>query len=119
MNEQRWAAFDDDLRIRIAESGYKRFNEPSLDTNKAEAKQSTQDPQAEYANLIKLVRESIEATVPEKTWVKKNGRIVSEKTKALYEARTRHFKQANRRKMRARNGIGRQGLHASRTTRYG
>ena len=95
MDEKRWAAFDDDLRIRITESRQTRYNEPSSDTNKKEAEQNVQDPQTEYANLTKLVRESIEATVPAKAWTKKNGRIVSEKTKALYEARTRQF-QANK-----------------------
>ena len=40
-----------------------------------------------------MVRESIEKVVPAKTWTKKNGRIVSEETKALYEERTRQYQK--------------------------
>ena len=46
MDVQRWAAFDEDLRIRIAESGHLRYEQQLLDTDKEAEDQSTHDLQA-------------------------------------------------------------------------
>ena len=46
-----------------------------------------------YAQLTACVYESIKEIVPEKKWLKKNGRVVSETTKELFERRAKAFKR--------------------------
>ena len=98
MDKQRWAAFDNDLRIRIEESGRTRYKHSQPTTGKIKTQINSEDMHSSYAHLSTLVQKSIDAivrVVPSKTWTKKNGRIVSEETKALYEERTRQY-QASR-----------------------
>ena len=45
----------------------------------------------EYAHLTKCVYETICKVVPEKKWIRKNGRVVSQGTKELFERRTKEF----------------------------
>ena len=46
-----------------------------------------------YDNLATCVFESIKAIVPEQQWIKKNGRVVSEETKTLFEERVKEFQK--------------------------
>ena len=91
MDEQRWAAFDCDLRIRMARSKQAGYDDSQQAASKMQEQKAEEESHAEYEHMTRLVRESIEAVVPPKTWSKKNGRIVSDETKALYEARTRQY----------------------------
>ena len=94
MNNQSWTEFDNDLRIRIARTR-QTCDETSVPvTNKMGAKTNMEDSQTDYEQLTTMVRESIDAIVPAKTWTKKNGRVVSEATKALYESRTRQYQSS-------------------------
>ena len=95
MDEQRWAAFDCDLRIRMERSRQVRYEASQSTVGKTCEDTANGELQEEYAHLTNVVRESIDATVPSKTRTKKNGRIVSDATKALYEKRTKQY-QANK-----------------------
>ena len=94
MDEQRWAAFDRDLRIRMTGSKQEGYDN-SQAADKTEESEAKEESHVEYEHMTSLVRESIKAIVPAKTRTKKNGRIVSDETKALYEERTRQY-QANK-----------------------
>ena len=48
-----------------------------------------------YANLTECVYATVKEIVPEKKWIKKNGRVVSEDTKELFEKRSKEYKRAN------------------------
>ena len=58
--------------------------------------------------MTKYVYETIKAVVPEKKWIKKNGRVVSEETKQLFEKRQQEYQKqkpdAARRKARSSFG---------------
>ena len=60
------------------------------------------DLHCRYVKLQECVFETIKEVVPEKKWIKKNGRVVSKETKALFEKRAREFQKqkptADRRK---------------------
>ena len=96
MTDQSWPSFDEDLRIRL-----QKEEEPRADDKKHKAKVKkvsnsavTADKLANrYTHLTKCVYESIKKIVPEKRWIKKNGRVVSKETKALFEARTKEFQK--------------------------
>ena len=55
-----------------------------------------------YSHLTACVYATIKEVVPEKKWIKKNGRVVSKETKELFEKRAREFQKkkptASRRK---------------------
>ena len=88
MDSERWAVFDSDLRIRIEESRGKRYETPQSTGNMGKC-----DSHDEYAQITELVGASIAKVVPSKTRAKKNGRIVSAETKAMYEERTRQYQK--------------------------
>ena len=58
-----------------------------------------------YANLTECVYATIKEIVPEKKWLKKNGRVVSEATKALFEARAKEYKRAKPTRTRAEESM--------------
>ena len=48
---------------------------------------------ADYSKLTTCVYESIKAIVPEKKWIKRNGRVVSDEAKKLFERRAEEYKK--------------------------
>ena len=85
MNEDRlWPAFDEALRLKLQQE-----HEPKpTKINKTNPKANLSK---EYENLSKSVYETISEVVPEKKWLKKNGRVVSGETKKLFEKRAQAF----------------------------
>ena len=47
-----------------------------------------------FANITECVYETIKEIVPEKKWLKKNGRVVSQATKQLFERRANEYKRS-------------------------
>ena len=95
MTDQSWPRFDEELRIKLQQR-----HEPRVRSAKHEVVNETGET-AEggeelanvYAHLTKCVHETIKEIVPEKKWLKKNGRVVSEDTKLLFERRAKEFKR--------------------------
>ena len=92
MSKERWAAFDDDLRIKLSERTRERYPTIEADTSKPERNNDTGNERV-YTRLSRAIKETIDKVVPDKTWNKKNGRIVSDETKALYEKRARQYQK--------------------------
>ena len=88
MDVERWAAFDDKIRIIFEETSPEKYSSTQTDTSKREPNTGKGNDHGEYTRLSTVIKETIDQVVSEKTWTKKNGRIVSNETKALYEKRT-------------------------------
>ena len=71
MDEQRWTAFDCDLRIRMERSKQKRYEASQSAVCKTREDTPNDKLQVEYAHLTNIVRESIDAMVSSKTRTKK------------------------------------------------
>ena len=106
MNPQLWADFDRDLRIREQEfgqtrvvkrghNGHRRNGNAFLNaaTKEELPTQNLGELELEYDRLAKCTKETIKAVVPNKKKKKKNGRVMSEKTKELHEKRKRAFQK--------------------------
>ena len=52
---------------------------------------TVEDLANDFARLTKCTYEVITTNVPEKKWIKKNGRVVSKGTKELFEQRARQY----------------------------
>ena len=63
MSEERWAAFDDDLRIRLGESSRERYPTNEADTSKPE-QSNDKGNQREYTRLSSAIKETIDNVVP-------------------------------------------------------
>ena len=65
------------------------------DTNETEKKDidETEIIDACYKRLNKCVFETIKNVMPERKWIKKNGRVVSQGTKELFTKRAQEFQQ--------------------------
>lgn len=70
-----------------------RYPPNRTDTSKPQPITDTGNLHNEYAELATAIKEAIDQVESDKTWTKKNGRIVSEETKALYEKRTRQLQK--------------------------
>ena len=81
---QSWSEFDTALRIKLQQA-----EEPSRYDNEPEKT----DMANRYANLTSCVYETIQEIVPERKWLKKNGRVVSQDTKALFESRAKEYQK--------------------------
>ena len=96
MTDQSWPTFDEELRIKLQQR-----NEPRAQASNRMPREETVETENEaeglaneYADLTECVYETIKEIVSEKKWIKKNGRVVSEATKQLFERRTNEFKRA-------------------------
>ena len=83
MNSQSWPTFDETLRIKLQAD-----NEPKKQAQRVD---DTENLANSYEKLTSCVYETIKEIVPEQKWIKKNGRVVSEETKKLFEQRTQEF----------------------------
>ena len=95
-NDQSWPDFDEDLRIRLQKREEPQVTHANteLEEECGESKVTAKDNLATiYDNLATCVFESIKAIVPEQQWIKKNGRVVSEETKTLFEERVKEFQK--------------------------
>ena len=88
--------------MKIYEPDYRKekSEEPRVKVTKHEIEDTehvdtvtAKDLGTEYSELTKCVYESIKAIVPEKKWIKRNGRVVSDETKKLFERRTEEYKK--------------------------
>lgn len=95
MTSQSWPSFDENLRIKLQ----KEF-EPTNDWATGDEKSVLAEC---YSKLQKCVYETVKEVVPEKTWIKKNGRVVSEATKELFEKRAQEFQKQKPTAKRRRN----------------
>lgn len=89
MSGQLWPEFDTRLRIKLQEK-----EEPRVTVDQHSRKVAGtegQDLAARYKNLAQCVYETIKEVVPEKQWIKKNGRVVTQATKELFERRAQEF----------------------------
>ena len=62
MDDKRWAEFDSDLRIRMAESRQTRYDKPQPAGNVDKS-----NMEEDYARLTHMVSETIDKIVPSKT----------------------------------------------------
>jgi len=85
MNSQSWQEFDSDLRIRIQEKTQTRAIESG------HIGHTESDLSQELEDLTSCTKETIAAMVPKQEKKKKNGRVMSDKTKELHEKRRREF----------------------------
>ena len=91
MDNQSWRNFDQTLQIKLQEETV-TVNQPRV-TN-AESVTilcGLQRRRVDYDRISTCVQETIQETVPKQKKVKKNGRTVSEETRALFEERKRAF----------------------------
>ena len=91
MTDQSWPLFDEDLRIRL-----QKIHEPcARETKHVEehvaAPVTAASLAKDFKDLTKCVYDTIKEVVPEKKWIKKNGRVVSKETKKLFETRAKEF----------------------------
>ena len=80
---QSWPEFDTRLRLKLQQA-----EEPTRLEDNAQEQLASR-----YEHLTKSVRETIDELVPEKRWLKKNGRVVSEETKVLFEKRAKEYQK--------------------------
>ena len=106
MDKQRWAAFDCDLRIRIDASNQARYEASQPATDKAQETKVNEELHEEYAHMTRLVRESIEAVVPPKTWTKKTAGLYQKKLRRCMKLEQENTKQANQPKKNESDGTG-------------
>ena len=97
MTSQSWPQFDEALRIKL-----QQHNEPRAQTpNRMEVVETVETDEDDseldnvYANLTECVYATIKEVVSEKKWLKKNGRVVSQVAKDLFEKRTKEYKRVN------------------------
>ena len=94
MTAQTWPAFDEKLRIKL-----QQINEPDVTAQPREQKvagpeeTTSQDLTDRYKNLAQCVYETIKEEVPEKEWIRKNGRVVTSATKELFERRAQEYQK--------------------------
>ena len=87
MTDQSWTSFDEALRIKLQAENKPNNDELSMDEE--------EDLEIRYSKLQKCgVFDTIKEVVPEKQWIKKNGRVVSADTKKLFENRAREFQKS-------------------------
>ena len=94
MTDQSWPLFDEDLRIRlqkIHEPCAKEIQHVEKTPEHEVAPVTATSLAKEFTDLTKCVYETIKEIVPEKKWIKKNGRVVSKETKKLFEERAKQF----------------------------
>ena len=97
MSSQSWTAFDEALRMKLQKEHEPRAAESkhaveSGEQGTAQNQEVTvQDLGTEFESLSKSVYETIKEVVPEKKWLKKNGRMVLNDTKKLFEQRAKDF----------------------------
>ena len=94
MTGQMWPTFNEELRIRLQ----KETQPPS--NSKEHPPSVTQDEDGdmanlacEYESLATCVFDTIQKVVPEKKWLKKNGRVVTQETKELFEKRAAEYQK--------------------------
>ena len=114
MDDQRWAEFDSDLRIRIAESRQTRYDKPQSTGNMV--KSSIEE---EYEQLTQMVRKSIDKVVPSKKRIKRMAESYLKKQKLCSKRERDSIKKASQHKWSARNGTRESGQHASKTIAHG
>ena len=99
MTSQSWPEFDTRLRIKLQAEEEPRANEVGYDisasctvTEVEEQEKSTSKKLAqEYEKITKCVQETISEVVPEKRWLKKNGRVVTQATRDLFDKRAKEY----------------------------
>ena len=89
MTEEAWPNFDRALRIKLRERSKQLTNSNGEDTASANKDNDNTELAKEFKNLTKCVYDTIQEVVPEKKWLRKNGRVVTEATKRLFEPRKR------------------------------
>ena len=100
MSSQSWPEFDTDLRIRLQKK-YETTGQGATQVAGKDTDDETAELSEEFAHLTKCVYETICKVVPEKKkWIKKNGRVVSQGTKELFEKRAKEFSKQKPTKQR-------------------
>ena len=104
MTNQSWPAFDEALRIKLQKEEEPRANLNYLkkDAQGVEEDKVTAELGKKYTRLTKCVYETIKEVVPEKAWIKKNGRVVTKETKKLFEDRSKEYDKNKPTKRRRR-----------------
>ena len=90
MTSQSWPEFDTRLRIKLQKQEQPPKNEVGYEMSN-ETAETAQDLESEYAKLSKCVKETIDEIVPEKQWMRKNGRVVTQATRDLFEKRAKEY----------------------------
>ena len=94
MSNQSWPEFDTRLRIKLQEQEEPQRKE-TYEINESgtagSAQALKQDLASKYERLTKCVQETIKEVVPEKQWLKKNGRVVTQATRELFDKRAKEY----------------------------
>ena len=109
ITSQSWSEFDTRLRIKLQAGEEPPKNEVGYDISassavtEGQANKTTEQKLAnEYEKITKCVQETINEVVPEKQWLKKNGRVVTQATRDLFDKRAKEYSKrlptADRRK---------------------
>ena len=100
MTSQSWTSFDEALRIKLQKRHEPKKTDKDLvvkGSNGYKKETDETDYRAElttkYSELTECVNETIKELVPEKQWIKKNGRVVSKETKELFTKRVREYQK--------------------------
>ena len=94
MTGQMWPTFNEELRIRLQEESQPPCNSkghPPSVTQKEDDNMA--NLASRYDSLAKCVFDTIQKVVPEKKWLKKNGRVVTQETKELFEKRAAEYQK--------------------------
>ena len=91
MTGQAWPNFDRALRIKLRQGSQQPVICNGEDTASANNDNDTNNLAQEYDSLTKCVYDTIKEVVPEKKWLRKNGRVVTETTKRLFERRAKEY----------------------------
>ena len=93
MTKETWPDFDRALGIKLRQQRQQPTVCNAEDTASTSKDSNSTDLANEYASLTQCVYETICEVVPEKKWLRKNGRVVSEATKNLFERRAKEFQK--------------------------
>ena len=96
MTDQSWPIFDEALRIKLQQRNEPRAKTSNRMEGEVTGETDTGDNELAnvFANITECVYETIKEIVPEKKWLKKNGRVVSQATKQLFERRANEYKRS-------------------------
>ena len=90
MSSQSWPEFDVCLRMKLQKQEEPPKNEVGYEMSK-ETAETAQDLTSEYAKISKCVKETIDEVVPKNQWMRKNGRVVTQATRDLFEKRAKEY----------------------------
>ena len=94
MDSQSWPEFDTRLRIKLQadnEPPKNKVGYQQTETATTAQALASKDLASEYEKLTTCVQQTIREVVPEQKWLKKNGRVVTQATRDLFDKRAKEY----------------------------